>query len=38
MFNFEKLETWHKAIAFADLVYSPRAENPASQLSTLNCL
>ena len=22
MFNFEKLETWHKAIAFADLVYS----------------
>jgi len=21
MFNFEKLETWHKAIAFADLVY-----------------
>jgi four helix bundle protein len=22
MFNFEKLETWHKAIAFADQVYS----------------
>ena len=22
MFNFEKLETWHKAIDFADLVYS----------------
>jgi four helix bundle protein len=21
MFNFEKLETWHEAIAFADLVY-----------------
>src|SRR2546422_998716 len=21
MFNFEKLETWHDAIAFADLVY-----------------
>lgn len=21
MFNFEKLETWHKAIQFADLVY-----------------
>jgi len=21
MFNFEKLETWHKVIAFADLVY-----------------
>ncbi len=21
MFNFEKLDTWHKAIAFADLVY-----------------
>lgn len=31
MFNFEKLETWHEAIAFADLVYQisesfPRAE------------
>ena len=22
MFNFEKLETWQKAIAFADLIYS----------------
>ncbi len=22
MFNFEKLETWHKAIDFADLVYA----------------
>jgi four helix bundle protein len=22
MFNFEKLETWHEAIAFADLVYA----------------
>jgi four helix bundle protein len=22
MFNFEKLETWHKAIAFADMVYA----------------
>jgi hypothetical protein len=21
MFNFEKLETWHEAIAFPDLVY-----------------
>lgn len=21
MFNFEKLDTWHEAIAFADLVY-----------------
>jgi hypothetical protein len=21
MFNFEKLETWHEAIAFADTVY-----------------
>ncbi len=21
MFNFEKLETWHEAIAFADIVY-----------------
>ena len=21
MFNFEKLETWHEAIAFADLIY-----------------
>ncbi len=31
MFNFEKLETWHEAIAFADLIYRvsenfPRAE------------
>jgi 23S rRNA-intervening sequence protein len=25
MFNFEKLETWHQAIAFAGLVYeTPR--------------
>ena len=22
MFNFEKLETWHEAIAFADLIYT----------------
>src|ERR1043165_3437771 len=22
MFNFEKLDTWHEAIAFADLVYT----------------
>src|SRR5438552_17894930 len=28
MFNFEKLETWHEAIAFADLVYDLTTEFP----------
>ena len=22
MFNFEKLDTWHEAISFADLIYT----------------
>ena len=28
MFNFEKLETWHEAIAFADLVYKLTRQFP----------
>ncbi len=28
MFNFEKLETWHEAIAFADLVYRSTRKFP----------
>jgi hypothetical protein len=28
MFNFEKLETWHEAIAFADLLYTLTREFP----------
>src|SRR5262245_19992853 len=28
MFNFEKLETWHEAIAFADVVYELTTEFP----------
>jgi len=28
MFNFEKLETWHEAIKFADLVYSVTRKFP----------
>ena len=28
MFNFEKLETWHEAIAFADLVYQLTRQFP----------
>jgi four helix bundle protein len=28
MFNFEKLETWHDAIAFADQVYDLTSEFP----------
>jgi|SRR6266850_1463655 len=31
MFNFEKLETWHKAIAFADLVYSVTRTYPEEE-------
>lgn len=31
MFNFEKLETWQKAIAFADLVYEATRNFPADE-------
>jgi len=31
MFNFEKLETWQKAIAFADLVYQGTASFPDAE-------
>ncbi|SRR5260221_6078370 len=31
MFNFEKLEVWHKAIAFADLVYLCTRGFPADE-------
>jgi four helix bundle protein len=31
MFNFEKLDVWHKAIEFADLVYATTREFPADE-------
>ncbi len=31
MFNFEKLDTWHEAIAFADLVYQFTRHFPAEE-------
>ena len=31
MFNFEKLDTWHDAIAFADLVYNLTRAFPAEE-------
>ena len=31
MFNFEKLETWQKAVAFADLVYDVTREFPSDE-------
>jgi four helix bundle protein len=31
MFNFEKLETWQKAIAFADMVYELTRRFPAEE-------
>lgn len=31
MFNFEKLETWQKAISFADLVYELTRKFPADE-------
>jgi four helix bundle protein len=31
MFNFEKLDVWQKAIAFADLVYSSTRTFPADE-------
>jgi four helix bundle protein len=31
MFNFEKLDVWHKAIAFADMVYSVTLNFPSDE-------
>src|SRR5579862_4282791 len=31
MFNFEKLETWHEAITFADLIYKLTRSFPAEE-------
>ncbi len=31
MFNFEKLDTWHEAIAFADLTYQLTRNFPAEE-------
>jgi four helix bundle protein len=31
MFNFEKLDVWHRAIAFADLVYSATRVFPGDE-------
>lgn len=31
MFNFEKLQTWHEAIAFADLVYTLTRKFPDAE-------
>ena len=31
MFNFEKLEVWHKALDFADLVYSNTRSFPSDE-------
>src|SRR5437764_10656829 len=31
MFNFEKLDVWHKAIDFADLVYSSTRQFPREE-------
>ena len=31
MFNFEKLDVWHKAIAFADLIYERTENYPADE-------
>jgi four helix bundle protein len=31
MFNFEKLDVWHKAIAFADVVYANTRHFPADE-------
>jgi four helix bundle protein len=31
MFTFEKLETWHKAIDFADMVYSATKDFPGDE-------
>ena len=31
MFNFEKLETWHEAISFADFVYTVTRQFPDAE-------
>jgi len=31
MFNFEKLEVWHKALDFADLIYSDTRSFPSDE-------
>ena len=31
MFNFEKLETWKKAVSFADLVYAVTRDFPVDE-------
>jgi len=31
MFNFEKLETWHEAVEFADIVYSVTRKFPSEE-------
>jgi four helix bundle protein len=35
MFNFEKLEVWHKAIAFADMVYDHTGAFPGDERFSL---
>ena len=32
MFNFEKLESWHRAIDFADLIYSSTRDFPRDEM------
>jgi hypothetical protein len=37
MFNFEKLDVWHKAVDFTDLIYTNTRSFPnPKRLSTLN--
>ena len=31
MFNFEKLDTWHKALDYADLIYTVTRDFPAEE-------
>ena len=37
MFNYEKLETWQKAINFADLVYSRTRSFPGAERFGFDC-